>query len=190
MQVKQIVLNAMEYLKLDKAAKQLSEEVENSYSKETEQDIKTLLFCYNAVEDEIARGYFPLVKKEKMTSRDGKFYFTAFENTPLKILRALSCGTDIKFKLYATHMQLECAEAEIEYSYAPDKKTLNSVSEFPAFGSSLIALGMAAEYCVINGEIEYAKFFESKYREEIERAIKKLPLSEFKTGYIPPRRWI
>lgn len=48
------------------------------------------LHCYNAVEDELARGFFPLVKEEELTAEDGRIYYTSFAGTPVRILAVIS----------------------------------------------------------------------------------------------------
>ena len=84
-------------------------------------------------------------------------------------------------------MGVKSKEIEVEYYYTPAKKTLEGDCEVSNFvGERLLALGVASEYCVICGELEYAELFESKYHTEIDKAQPK----EAGGLYVPPRRWI
>ena len=52
---------------------------------EEEKDLTdTLLYCFNAVENEIARNYIPLVYREELLSKNNKFLYTSFSNTSMR----------------------------------------------------------------------------------------------------------
>lgn len=148
----------------------------------------TLLYCINAVEDELARYYFPVKLTETLSSADGKYYFSAFTNRPVKILSVMADGKNAEYTASAQYIL--CAEKKItvEYEYAPAKKQLDDKSAFngTAVGEKLVASGAAAEYCLVAGSIQLAQLWESRYREEID-----LARGKFRThAYIPPRRWV
>lgn len=149
--------------------------------------VNTLLYCVNAVEDELARYYFPLTATEKLQSESGEYSFADFTYIPVKILSVKRDGKKVKFTLDTGKMITDCKEIEVEYGYAPKKKTMDDES---AFGDELdvniAACGAAAEFCLISGETSLAEVWETRYREGIERA-QKLYKSRI---YIPPRRWV
>lgn len=150
--------------------------------------VNTLMYCINAVEDELARYYFPLKYTEKLTS-DGNniFNFSSFSRTPVKILHVKSKGREIEYELQTNCLVAKAAEIEITYFYAPKRKLLDGRSEFGDMGDGKItALGAAAEYCLVCGEVSMAEVLETRYREAIDRARKNLD----KGVYIPPRRWV
>lgn len=152
--------------------------------------VDTMMYCINAVEDELARYYFPLKCTETLRSTDNKtFYFSDFANTPVKILQVKSGGKEVKFELRTNCLIAGSAEIEITYFYAPKKKRQEDNSEFGDMGDGYItALGAAAEYCLINGEISMSEALETRYREDIDRARRKADI--YSEAYIPPRRWI
>lgn len=145
--------------------------------------VTTLIYCFNAVEDELARNYLPLKASEEMFSDSGDFMYKDFGHTPVTIKRVICGGEDIKFEVFPQFVRAGVNKATVVYDYAPKKKGLSDESDF---GYRIVSLGMAAEYCLINGEVEAAGLWEKKYREAIDAAQSRLPVC----GNIPPRRWV
>lgn len=151
--------------------------------------IKTLICCYNAVEDEIARGYVPLVKHCTMQSENGKFYFGDFLETPLKIISVKAYGVRTDYKIFADYLYAEANKITVEYAFVPAPKSLNSQCAFGfAVDPYLLAAGVCAEYCLINGEADAAGLWEKKYREGLQN----LPCvkSVNPAGKLSDRRWV
>lgn len=149
--------------------------------------VTTLLYCVNAVEDELARYYFPLEYTEELSSGDKLFTFDSFSHTPVKIIRVVCGGKEIAYEVTAEGITADAETVEITYHYAPPKKEIDDDSEFGATGDgNITALGAAAEYCLICGEASLAEVWETRYREAIDRVQSQLGRSAF----IPPRRWI
>ena len=185
MQVSDVIISALNLLGRNELSKALSENAE--LDEEGTETVNTLLYCYNAVEDELARKYVPLNAKEDLTSYSGKFYYKDFAHPPVKIKRVLSGGNEIDYQLLTEYMAVNATKITVEYEFAPSKKQLDGVSDFGLeISEHLLALGMAAEYCLINGEIEAAELWESKYRSQIDFAQSRLPSCKS----LPPRRWV
>ena len=155
--------------------------------KEGQELINTLLYCFNAVEDELARHYIPLTAREEMSSSDTRFYYNTFGHNPVNIRRVTVDGEKAKFEIFATYMTVNAKKITVEYEYAPTGKVLDDSSDYGAdVGEYLFALGIAAEYYFINGEAEFASQCENKYRERLDKLQRTLPACE----KIPPRRWV
>ena len=183
MKIKQIISEACELLARGELAGKVA--AGSGLSDEENETVKTLLYCANAVEDELARNYFPLYATEKFTPKGGAVYFSQFKNTPVKIMSVKRGGTGLDFKLHPQYIEVNADFIEVEYAYSPAKKGLEDDSSFPALSPSLAACGVAAEYCLIEGEISRAQGWESRYREMIDKARAKL-----RPAHIPPRRWV
>lgn len=186
MTIKEIAICAFRILGREDVAQILS--TGGTLEGESAEKTETLLYCINAVEDELARYYFPVKTAETLTSTDGKFYFSDFANRPVKILSVTADGKNVDYKAFAQYVF--CAEKKItvEYEYTPAKKQLTDKSAFDgtAVGEKLIAAGAAAEYCLVSGAVQLAEHWESRYREEID-----LARGKFRThAVIPPRRWV
>ncbi len=185
MLVKDVIISALNIL----ARTDLSEALSEGGIPEGEggETVETLLYCFNAVEDELARRYVPLSAKEELRSYLGKFKYSDFSHSPVKIKRVLVGGKEADYEQTPQYIAVNADTVTIEYEYAPSKKTLDGTSDFKTeVGERLMALGMAAEYCLINGEIEASELWEKKYRERIDEVQRALPSG----GNIPPRRWV
>ena len=187
MKVKDIVVTALKILGRNLLAEKL---VEGGDLDAGERDtVNTLVHCFNAVEDEVARSYIPLCAEQVLHSYYGEFSFALFEHTPVRITAVKAGGEEIDYKIFPEYLKADAERVSVEYDYAPAVKDIDGVSEFNcAVGAYLFACGAAAEYCLINGEIQAAEIWESKYRQEIERVQKSRTVSS--GGYIPPRRWV
>lgn len=185
MKVKDILISALEIIGRSELAKSLAGGEELSAG--DSETVNTLLYCFNATEDELARKYMPLSYKEEITSQNGRFYFAAFVHAPVKLKSVTSDGESVSYEIFPEYLKADARKITVEYDYSPSKKELGGTSDFGAeAGEHLLALGAAAEYCLINGEAEAAELWEKKYRAAIDGAQSKLP-----AGFsIPPRRWI
>ena len=187
MKVKDIIASALEILGRDSLAQKLKSGVETTA--EESELLNVLLYCFNAVEDEVARCYIPLSARENMTSRNGEYYYLGFIHAPVRIKCVTANGKKINYEKFPLYMVADAAEICVEYEYSPRKKTMEGTCEFSdGTGEYLFACGAAAEYCLINGETKAAALWESKYRKCIEDAQKMLMPES--AGYIPPRRWV
>ena len=191
MKVKDISLTALRFVGREDISQELlsvdyAEDAD--LTDEQSEVVETLLYCFNSVEDELARCYIPLETEENLTSENGVYDYTEFSLRPVKIISVKSAGKPVKYSLTAQSLITDSAEITVEYGYAPAKKTLNDDSEFSSLGVSerLVAAGTASEFCLIDGEASLAKTWESVYRSEIEN-VQRTRLSGL---HLPPRRWV
>jgi len=186
MTVKDIIVYAFKLLGRQDAA----EAVLNGQTldKESAEKAETLLYCYNAVEDELARYYFPVTASQQISSPSGIYLFENFNKRPVKILSVKSGGKPVAYSVYNKHFECNASTVTVEYQYAPDKKELDGKSEYDGspVDERLLAAGVLAEYCLIGGAVKSAEAWESRYREKIDTAQKKYRAS----AAIPPRRWV
>lgn len=187
MKVKDVIARALRYVGRDDVAAQL----ENGEQMDMEgaETAETLLYCYNAVEDELARFYFPLVAKESFTGSAGVFRFLYFAGTPIKILSVTSNGDKTDYTIGTDGIYTDSAEITVEYRYAPSKKSMTGDCTFGSegIGVKLAAAGAASEFCLINGDMRRAEFWESVYRQEIDIISNSKKTEKI---YFPPRRWV
>ena len=186
MKIKEIVLTALRLLGRGDVAADL--ENGETISEEATRTADSLLYCVNAVLDELARYYFPLVHKEQLLLLSGKVNFSQFAFRPVKILNVTSYGKKTDYKLYPKYLTADGTLIVVEYEYSPDKKELEDNCDYAGFdvGERLIADGAVAEFCILNGEVSEAEYWEGEYRREIDRARVKYR----KAAKIPPRRWV
>ena len=182
--VQDVICLALRFANRQSAATNL----ENGTMTDEEQNaVNTMLHCYNAIENELARTYFPLVKKEELTLTDGKIYYSELTYAPVKILGITSKNKPVKYRLTPTYAQTNAKNVTVEYSYCPDKKDIDGECEVALkVGESLLAYGVLAEYYLILGNTDESEEWERKYRDAADVARSLAPLKR----YIPARRWV
>ncbi len=150
--------------------------------------VRTMLYCFNAVEDELARCYFPILKSEDAAVQSGKVGFTSLSESPVKILGVKSGGKPVKYKLEPQYIEVNADTVTVEYFFTPSAKTIDGDSAYDGceVGERLVAAGAASEYCLLNGESAAARLWESKYRDAIDSS----RASHRRKRSVPPRRWV
>ncbi|MDE6104851.1 MAG: hypothetical protein K2G38_04125 [Clostridia bacterium] len=191
MLIKDVIISVLRILGRNELASAVADNaVLTAEEKET---VTTLLYCFNAVESEMAVNYLPLTEKKELESATGKYFLFLLDHTPTRIIRVTAGGKEVEYELYPEFIITESKAVVIEYEYAPAKKNINDSSEYGKnIGERAFACGVAAEYCLINGETEAADIWEAKYRKAVDKIQAEAAQSGKKTtgGYIPPRRWV
>lgn len=164
---------------------------EGELSKEEKLELDSLIRCFNFVENEVALDYCALKKEEVVEVTENKIFYTEFSSAPFNI-RKVICGGDLaRFSAYPAYILLSDGwqgSALVVYDYIPSTKTsLNEESEFGDRGISarLLAYGVAAQYCIVNGETGHAATWDKKFRDAL-RAKNMLR----RTLSVRSRRWV
>lgn len=186
MRVKDIIVDALQLVGREDVAAVLK--ADKTPEGEGAEAVETLVYCFNAVEDELARFYFPLKTKQTLSSYTSKYPFATFSYRPVRILSVQSGGGDADYELFPGYIKTSATQITVEYEYSPPAKKLTDESSYDGYavGERLVAYGAASEYCLINGEVQSANFFESRYRDEIDKARQK----SVSGRHMPPRRWV
>lgn len=131
-----------------------------------------LLKCYNLVEQELATDYFPILEVDKFFNVDDKIYFKDFSRNPymLKGIQDFH-GNSVSFRLTPEYINLiknyNGGTFFVKYYYLPEEKELYSTCAYGAEYISILKYGIAAEYCLQQGNFELAKIYSDKYKERI-----------------------
>ena len=186
MKVKDVIIRALGFAGRDDVASMLARGEE--LSGEAAEIVETLLYCYNAVEDELARFYFILTAEETLKNFRGVYEFASFSHSPLKIISVEKDGKKISYEKTLSSLKTAETEITVKYRYAPEKKILSDECGFSeeAISQKMLAAGAASEYFLIQGDMKQAEFYEEMYRREIDTA-RRLAL---KTADFPPRSWV
>ena len=140
---------------------------------ELTEDIRNnLVRCYNLVEQELATDYFPILEVDKFFHVEDKIYYKDFSRKPymLKGIQDFH-GDSVSFRLAPEYINLiknyNGGTFFVKYYYLPEDKELYSNSTYGAEYISILKYGIAAEYCLTNGDFEQAKIYSDKYKERI-----------------------
>lgn len=153
--------------------------------------LKLLVKCANLVIKEIATDYLPLVESEDVEVADGRISYEKLLHRVLEILsvRNLADGIASNFRMTPTECVLLNADvkrATVKYSYLPvDIEIDEQCPVSPLVSAKTLALGICAEYSLIEGMYEQSVTYSNKFKEDMRTAVRKK--GEIK---IKPRRWL
>ncbi len=147
-----------------------------------------LLYCFNAVADQLVRHYFPVTAEEKVYAKNGAVLYSEFSRPVLRVYTVRDrSGRAVKYSALPDRILTDVSPVTVKYAALHSVCGENDESGLDArMSDELIIYGMASEYCLINGECALADEWERRYRGEIELALADLP----RWGYMPPRRWV
>lgn len=167
------------------------EKEEGGLSEEERKERDALLRCFNFVENETALDYCALKKEETVEVTENKIFYSKLSHAPVNIRRVVCGGYLARFAAYPAYILVSdgwIGNATVVYDCIPSAKTsLAEESELTGNGVSarLLALGVAAQYCLVNGETGRAAVWDKKYRDAL-RAKNLLK----RTVSVRSRRWV
>ena len=181
MQVKDIVKRAARNLGREDLVSALDKD-------ELEGEARTLVDCYNFVENEIALDYLPLKAEEEFTPEENGIAYSRFSHAPVNVMRVRTpAGGRVDFELFPALLRLPdgTGAVRVVYAYAPAKKGISDESEFTGkISERLLSYGVSSEFCLVRGQYSEAAVWERKYREALRAAC-----SSAGTLRIRARRW-
>lgn len=182
MTVKETVILAAEELGLGARVRGFLENNASGGKEETE----TLVRCFNVVENEVALDYLPLRCEDEAESETGVIRYEELTMPCVRILRVTDEGGNAApFKLFPSYLKTQPGRVRIEYTYTPEKKTVEDKSDYEILASPrLFAYGIAAEYCLACGLFEEAAVWDKKYKDALTAAYRSRP-----SRVIRSRRW-
>ncbi len=152
--------------------------------------LKLLVKCANLVIKEIATDYIPLTETETVSVEDNRISYEKLLHRVLEVLSVKDAKTGIasNFKMNPTECVLAntISEAEIKYSYIPvDTEIDEQCPVSPLVSARTLALGICAEYSLIEGMYEQSVMYSDRFKEDMRTAVRKK--GEIK---VKPRRWV
>lgn len=190
MTVKEVIALAAGCLTREDLIPALGKE-EGELTADEKSELDALLRAYNFVENEVALDYCALKKEETVAVSENKIRYSEFSSVPVNIRKVVCGGYLARFSAYPSYILLSDGwqgNATVVYDYIPKTKTsADEESEFTDQGVSarLMAYGVAAQYCLVNGETGRAAVWDKKFRDAL-RAKNLLR----RTVSIRSRRWV
>lgn len=189
MTVLQVLKNASLYLNLlDEFQPFFNEETQTEISTQTQKEFDKLLYALNLVVVEILSEYVEVVTEENIVFENNLFDISCLANDLNRVHNIVKNNKKIDFKLLADKIKAQVdGEVAITYSYYPKKLVVTDSLNFLNSKISLktLALGVASEYCFINGFFDDAKIWEERFEKALKGNLKMLGKVN-----LPNRRWI
>lgn len=154
-----------------------------------QEEVHSLLRCYNFVENEIALEYFPLKAEESFVCEGGRLPYARFAHAPVNVHKAEGpAGNDFDFKMYPAYLLLPegTGTVKVTYSYAPETKALDDECTFgEKISPRLMSFGIASEFLLSLARYSESEMWQRRYQEALRAAgILRRRLS------VRARRWV
>ncbi len=169
MKVKEVIKLAAENL----GRQDLSDEID-ALEDEPKEELKSLVRCFNLVENEVALDYFPLKKEESFVPVSGYVSYTDFTSSPIDVHKVTDGnGNPVDFDICPANLRVHapCKEVKVTYSYAPVQKTLEDESDFSGrISARLLSFGVAGEFCLTASRFAEAAAWERRFLDALKAA--------------------
>jgi len=132
-----------------------------------------LLKCCNICYRFTAQNYLPLYYSETVAVNNGIVFFRDLEKniiTLKKVTKPDKAGA--RYTLHGDRIETPEPEIVIAYTYLPDETGLNDTLAYGGgrVDARLLALGAAAEFCLITGLYDDAAVFDARYNDAVRAA--------------------
>lgn len=148
-------------------------------------EINMMLACCNMVINQVASEYITLKDKVKVTTKTGEIKYSSISSKIIvDILKVKLNGIEIPFSCTPDKLETSVGTLEIEFAYQPSACTyLNASIDFNNFkiNSRVLAYGVTAEYCFINGRYDDALVWDNRFKTSltnINRARKEVKIKQ------------
>lgn len=148
--------------------------------------INNMTSLANLVISELASTYIPMVKKETISVRDQKIYYTDLSERVLSILSVTdSSGKEVCYKTFHEYIFATASVVEVEYEFSPPNYDLLDNVNFsnPQVDERVLAYGLNAEVCISEARFEEAVTWHKRYVDAIATICKPKNLT------VKERRW-
>ena len=135
-------------------------------NEETLKTLDNMVNLINMVVSELAGTFIPMVKKEKIYSNSGKYYYSDFEEKPVEILGVYSeKGNLLSYNQTAEYLETKNCSVVVEYSYIPPKYDINSQIGYSKnqLSPATLVYGLLAEYCIVIGAFDEAVMWHDRF---------------------------
>ncbi len=167
MTVKEILKLALELVgEKELIAKLDAEEV---LSEKEAEKMKTMLSCFNLVNQEIASDYLPFLTREAVDGKGGKICFSALSKTVINVYEVKDrFGFNMPFKVISNCVETARNAKSITYSFLPEKLGEDDLVEFfNGLSERVYAYGIASEFLLQSGLSDDAEIWEERFKESL-----------------------
>ncbi|MBR2448717.1 MAG: hypothetical protein IKB30_01205 [Clostridia bacterium] len=169
MTVKEILITTSTMLGREDVTAYLNGDVDSA-GENTLPTINVMVNLLNLVIGELAGTFIPMVKSEKISTNNGKVYYTDLTERALEIKNVFDfSGTRVSYRQTAEFIAVSCDNVIVEYEYAPPNYGLDDKIGFTEKDVALgtLAYGLAAEYSISLEDFDQAVMWHKRYVDSI-----------------------
>lgn len=187
--VKNVLINAANYLGLTHLLNTTLLDGANVATADEVAEVNTLISCLNLVINQIASEYVTLKDKVKVTSSTGVIYYSNLsKKVVVDVLGVKLNGVPVEYSCKPDKLETVPGTLEIEFAYQPTQlNSINSTIDFANFklNERVLAYGLVAEYNFLYANYDDAAIWDNRFKTSLSNLLR--PRREVK---IKQRLWI
>jgi len=150
--------------------KELSKQIEKNTMGDEDRD--SFIAMTRDVVHEISTDFFPLRITKNINIQGGSFDLRALNNRVAHIFSVKREGMNFRFNTRFDRVETNAEGlCEVHFSYLPALNSMQTIIPiFSKINERIIAYGVAAEYCLING-LSDAVVWDKRYKDALRRAL-------------------
>lgn len=182
MTVKDIIKNASAMLYREDVLSYLNNETEN-IGEDTLPTVNVMTNLLNLVVGELAGTFIPMVKREKVTTKNEKITYASLNERCIRVIAVYDLeGNELSMSRTPEYIKVYQDKVIVEYEYSPPMYDLESEIGYKESDITMTALsyGLCAEYSISIGNFEQAVMWHERYVNSIaeQRKIKNSRIKE------------
>ena len=138
---------------------------------ETDRKIKQLCSFVDIIANEICCEYFPIVKTEKIKSKNGRIDYEKLSEYVVDIRWVKRDGKKVNYDLLSTAISVDSdCEYEVCYEYAPKEFSGDTSESIPLYGRitpRIVGIGAVAEYCLATDRFDEAIAYDKMFKDAL-----------------------
>lgn len=165
------IIKAAAVLVADEKTAEYVASADTSSDSETISRVNLYVDLANLVINELSSSYIPMKTKEKKSVSDGKIFYSSLKFNPVKILGVYDENGDrLSFEIRPEYLITEQCEVTVVYAYTPKSVGLNGEVGYDErdVSVSVLAYGVAAEFCLVQGRTDEAVTWRKRYSSGVE----------------------
>ena len=155
----------------DEAVSNALDQTQTTSDKDVLARIDLLTKLCNLVVNELSASYIPLKTTQNFNTSDGKIKYADLNENAVKITGVYDgYGNKLAHTLYNEYLTTARGVVTVEYAYTPANKGLTDQIGYTAreMSVSVLAYGVAAEFCLTQGRFDEAVIWRKRYSSGIE----------------------
>lgn len=188
MTIKNIVLTAAGFLGREDIIGYLEGRVtDNDEISALSGESQILVRCANLVINRLATEYIPIKTVENVNSVNGKITYASLLENVMDVIKVYDYHENpVSYKLYPLYIKTRPDAVKVEYTFVPRKYKIDEkiAYEERVVPERVIAYGVAAESCMIDGNYDEGRLWDKRFKESVKN------LSVPKKCVLKARSWI
>ncbi len=158
-----------------------------TFNDDTLRTVNNMTGLINLVISELACTYIPMVKRETVSTSNGKIYYKDLTENALKVLGVYdTSGKEVHFEQNIEYLTINGSSVVVEYEYSPANYGIDDEIGYREkdVSACVLAYGLCAEFSISEGRFDQAVMWHKRYVDALSEIC--MP----RNTHVKERRWV